>query len=392
MAGRLGRATRESVASVSALLRAVPLYWLRIFPTVRREVGRWRLLAAAIPDPELRRVALAKLEEEGEYAEGAAAFAILAARRHRHGVVRACVAYELLFDYLDGVGEREPALAANRRAHRALNDAVAVAPGPGELVGAEPTGPTAPPTPAVPPASAADGGYPAALAAVCRAELGCLPGRGAVAAALAECAARAGEGQSRNHAGRGGDDRALRTWAERESGAHPDLRWFEYAAASASPLGVFALLAAASRAQATAAQARETAAAYFPWVAATVWMLDSLVDRGEDARSGDRSYTGHYGSSAERATRMAELIRRAAADLAALPDAARQRLMLHGLIALYLTRAGAAEELNRTEVAAVRRAAGPGVAPFLAMLRLRHAAARRPSVCPLRSRGRPACQ
>ncbi|HMH47616.1 MAG TPA: hypothetical protein VK538_07865, partial [Solirubrobacteraceae bacterium] len=52
-----------------ALLVANGRYWTSVAPVVRRELKRWRLRAAAIDDPELRALALWKLDGEGFHAE-----------------------------------------------------------------------------------------------------------------------------------------------------------------------------------------------------------------------------------------------------------------------------------------------------------------------------------
>ena len=86
--------------------------------------GRRR--AAAIVDPELREHALTKLRTERMVLEGAAAFALLASPRHRTHVIRACVTFEVIYEYTDVLGE-QPApdpVAHNKALNRALLSAV----------------------------------------------------------------------------------------------------------------------------------------------------------------------------------------------------------------------------------------------------------------------------
>ena len=59
-----------------------------------------------IPEPGLRRDALLALQAKSGNAEGLAAFAALAQRRHRRAVVRAVIAYQTALDYLDSLTER----------------------------------------------------------------------------------------------------------------------------------------------------------------------------------------------------------------------------------------------------------------------------------------------
>ncbi len=88
-----------------ALLSAGAVYWLAIYPQVRRELFVWEQHARMIPDPVLRAQALHKLTVERLNPEAAAFFAVLAPRQGRARVVRLILAYQLLYDYLDGVNE-----------------------------------------------------------------------------------------------------------------------------------------------------------------------------------------------------------------------------------------------------------------------------------------------
>jgi tetraprenyl-beta-curcumene synthase len=354
-------ASVAALRPVIALLRAVPLYWLRVFPTVTRELRGWRTRAEAIPDPHLRAHALTKLTEERASAEGAAAFGILAARRHRLRVVRACVAFEVLYDYLDALGEAHPTLDNNRELHRSLRDAFTDDPM-YDYYRRHP--------------DHDDGGYLHSLVASCRLELSHLPRRAVVLSELGEITTRAGDVQSLNHAGLGGDHAVLAAWARRRVGAQLDLSWFEYAAGAGSPLGVFALLAAASHSGTDPEDVKATANAYFPWVAALHWLMESVVDRVDDARTGNHSYVGRYGSIAEMSARLAEIARRSTEDLARLPRSSQHLLLLAGMVAANLMHDDAGHALGRDAEQAVGETIGPTLRPFLVMLRMRRAAPR----------------
>ncbi|MBB4664770.1 DUF2600 family protein [Conexibacter arvalis] len=366
--------------SLLTLLWATPLYWLRIFPAVTRELRRWQSLAQQIPDPQLRALALAKLSDERASAEGAAAFAILAARRRRLRVTRACVAFEVLYDYLDALGEAHPTLANNRRLHAALTAAVDADHALGAFYDLHP--------------HSDDGGYLDALVLACRTDLGALPNTSAVASQLREIALRSGEAQSRNHATLTGDDR-LRDWASDAAADWPELEWFEFAAGAGSPLGVFALVAVASHPRTSGPDAAAVADAYFPWVAALHWLMESVVDHADDLRTGNPSYVARYGSGQAAADRLAVVAARSARDLAALPHQRRHRLLLAGMVALNLVHDDARHELARGVATTVRAAIGPAIAPFLVMLRARGAAKqlrrfrrRRPAAAGSRPHGR----
>jgi len=333
---------------------ALPYYWIALFPYARRELRRWERRARQIADPALRRHALRKLAGEGLTAEGAAAFAILAPVRSCRHVVRACVAYEVIYDYVDALGEQpaEDVLALNRLLYRALDAAL---------------------TPGAPDSGwrdrrPGDGGYLEALVAGCRDALRGLPAHACVEAALHRLALRAGEAQSLHHAASDDAGRcALAQWAQRQQPAGCDLQWWELAAAAGSPLGVYALVALAASADIGTAEACAVEHAYFPWIAALSWLLESLVDRDEDAGGEAHSYVAHYGSPQSAARRIATIAAYAAADARRLPQSARHTLLLAGMASMYLSDAGA----RSCAAEAIRDAIGWPVAPLLWVLRLR---------------------
>jgi tetraprenyl-beta-curcumene synthase len=338
-----------------ALARALAIYWLVVFPRARREVRRWWGTASAIEDPVLRELALGKLRSEALVAEGAAAFAILAARAHRTDVVRAVVAYEILYDVLDAIGETPSAdpLAHNRAVHATLLDALA------------PGGPLRRRLPS----PEADGCYLALLARRCREALRRLPAHRLVLPALERFAARACEAQSLNHAGVRDGHRALAHWA----GAQrvPDGLWWEVAAAASDPLGVFALIAAAGDPRTVARDVAAIERAYFPWIGALVWLMESLVDQHDDAESGNHSYVGHYDSPEHGARRLSTIAGRAAIAAIGLRRGPSHAVLLSGVASLYLSDPHAAAIEAGDGARAVRRMLGWPVDVLLVVLRLR---------------------
>lgn len=91
---------------LAAFALANARYWLCVAGQVRGQMRHWEARAQAIGDPELRALALEKLHAEGFNAEAAAMAATIAPRATRAHAVRAIVALELLYDYLDGLSER----------------------------------------------------------------------------------------------------------------------------------------------------------------------------------------------------------------------------------------------------------------------------------------------
>jgi tetraprenyl-beta-curcumene synthase len=347
---------------VLALARALPLYWLVVFPAAQRELRRWHARAAAIPDPCLRAYALAKLRSERVVVEGAAAFAILARGRHRSTVIRACVAYEVIYDFVDVLGEIpvENVLSHNRTVHRALSAAVA------------PSAPLEDYCAHLPVTD--ESGYLHELIGACREAVTQLPSHAAVLSSMAYLSELAIEAQSLNHAGTQDAHRELVEWAQLRP--LPDAGWWELAAAASSPLGVFALLAAASEEGTTVDQAKTIVDAYFPWIGGIVWLMESLVDHEVDAMSGNHGYVAHYKSATAAAERLARIARLATDAAQTLPRGARHVLLLAGAVSVYLSNDEASAGEMRVAADRVRTAIGGPVGPLIAVLRLRRGARR----------------
>ena len=335
------------------------MYWLQVFPRARSELRRWELRARSIPDPELQRLALDKLRDEGVCAEGVAAFALLAVASERAAVVRFCVAFEVMYDLVDGLGEQPvpDALANNRQLSRALAAALDPAAPLIDFYAFHPRG--------------GDGGYLTDLIAACRAVLTTLPSYPLFADALRRAVERAGEAQSLNHSGMlAGDMRPLALWAASQE-TDLALCWWELASAAAAPLCIYALCALSSHADVTAQEASLLEATYFPWVAGLLGVLESLVDQEEDEAAGTHSYASHYASPEEAAARAALFAQRAADLMSSLRQPWAHRVILAGMVATNLSHSGAGDEMAQRAGSEVRaRIEGP-VASLLLLLRLR---------------------
>jgi tetraprenyl-beta-curcumene synthase len=311
------------LALARAYAAAAARYWTRVFPLARRELGHWRARAERIPDPTLRDVALQAQRDKRSNVEGAAAFAVFAPRACRKWVVRAEVAFQVMFDYLDTLSEQpsEHASANAAALHRAL------------LVALDPGAPPARYCDAG--AHGADSGYLGALVQRCRQALGALPSYAAVgptACGLADDLARY---QTLNLSERHGGHSELRRWAESRTTHDAALSWWEAAAGASSTLSLLALMVAAARPATTPEDARRIAAAYRPWVEALHSMLDSTVDQAEDAAAGQRSPLSYYGSPEEATTAMGRIASEATRALGALPDAVEHLVLLAGLVGNY---------------------------------------------------------
>jgi len=318
-----GRATATGLAGEFA--GAAQRYWLRVFPRVCREVGQWRGRAGAIPDPVLRQSALENLQTERMNLDGAAAFAAFAPAARRPTVVRAQVAFQAAYDYVDTLAEQDsPNPVRNGdRLHRALLDAVDSTPRRIDYYAHH--------------THRDDGGYLGTLVESCRAALKLLPSFPSVAAPARRAAARIAAYQSLNQSECHGGHAALERWARERKLPGSDLQWWEIAASAGSSLGVFVLIAVAAEQAVRAEDAIAIEAAYFPWIGSLHTLLDSLVDRREDAAAGQCSLLDYYPSSQDAATGLARLAVESLRQATALPNGCRHSLVLAGMASHYLS-------------------------------------------------------
>lgn len=377
----------ERLALAGAFARCALRYWLVVFPATSRELRRWRRHAVRIPDAALRRAALEALGKRSNI-EGAAAFAAATPGRHGRQVVRALVAFQMAYNYVDVLAEQpsaQPVLGA-RRLHEAL------------LVALDPDCPHT--NYYAFHRHDDDGGYLAAMVDACRRALRTLPAWGAVTVAARDSAARIVAFQSLSLGKRSELERWARTLVPAEGtfdhannaivSANAALTWWEAAAAAGSSLAVHALIAAAAMPTIDAADVAAIEHAYATWIGALHSLLDSAVDRDEDAATGQLSLLSCYGSEHEAAQRMRLLSERARRAARALPAGRRHVALVSAMACNYLSapelaapdgaaaaRAGDQAAPAASELAAgVREALGGLAAPALAIFRMRARLAR----------------
>jgi tetraprenyl-beta-curcumene synthase len=364
--------TGSRIALASAFAGAASRYWLGVFPLLSRELRHWHEHAREIQDPVLRRHALLTQKSERGNLEGAAAFAVLAPRAHRACVLRAVVAFQATYDYIDTLAEQPCAdpVANGHQLHLAL------------LAALEPEGEH--PDYYEHSAGGHDDGYMRKLVDRCRFALRALPSYASVADSALRCARRMVAYQALNHGESSETRGALARWATGLTPPDTGLRWWETAAAAASSLSVFALIAAAAQPTLESGQAAATESAYFPWIGALHILLDSLIDRGEDAATGQHCLVDHYVSSEEAAVRMSVIATRATRATEMLPQSAEHATILAAMTSFYLSSPTAAAPGASPAAEQVRRSMGAMAAPTMIVLRARRAvdglAQRRPGM------------
>jgi tetraprenyl-beta-curcumene synthase len=341
----------------------VARYLTSVLPVVKRELIHWNAQASQITDPVLRSHAIESLSKRGNL-EGAALFAVLAPRSHRRETVRALVAFQTAYNYLDMLAEQPSAdpIANGMLLHQALLVALDPTSSHVDYYGFNP--------------QREDGGFLEAAVDACRTALATLPSYGAVSA----CSLAAGAGivafQSLNLTERQGGHDALERWAREHSFEVLGLQWWQTAAAAGSSLAVHALIAAAADPDLCHQDVQAVYAAYYPRICALHSLLDSLVDVAEDERGDQRNLLSYHDSSEQAATAMASLAQSAIDATRDLPDALRHRVILSAMVGYYLSSPGAGTPYGRVVAASVAGAVGPLMWPVLVLFKARRAIAR----------------
>lgn len=309
----------------SAFAGTIAFYAVVVLPLARRELGRWRQRALAIPDATLRQRAIATVENDHLTAEGAAAFAVLHPWAARE-LIPLLVAYQLLWDFVDTVLERPTPSAGDRETVCKTLELALTPEREQEQIRVAP--------------ASANGGFFGELVDACRKGCAALPSYSEARPALRRAVARSDallltNGTSENRM------QAIRAWARRHPVEDGQLDATEVCAAAHSSLAIHALLATASIPRSRPHQFRAIEAAYFPWISALSTLLDSVVDQEDDRRTNGFSFVSQYPSRAHARERLKAICDRALKTTPTLPAANRHRVLLCAVVGMYLSKSSA---------------------------------------------------
>jgi len=295
-----------------------------VLPEVRAELGQWRDRANGIPDPELRKQALASIAAKEFHCIGGGVYAAANLER-RQVLIPLIVALQTISDYLDNLCDRSTSLDPGdfRLLHRSMLDAVT-------------------PEAEIPNYYALreeqdDGGYLRALVEQCRSSIAELPSYGKVRPFVIELVGLYGDLQVYKHIDRSLREKELLDWWSLHSAKYPQLRWNEFAAATGSTLGMFMLFLAASDPGLEDGQAKDIRDKYFPSICGLHILLDYLIDQAEDREGGDLNFCSYFEDERTLNERMVRMVQAARHSADALPFGSFHRMIVEGLVALYLS-------------------------------------------------------
>jgi tetraprenyl-beta-curcumene synthase len=295
-----------------------------VLPDVHAELDRWRAKAKEIPNGELRTQALASMESKQFHCEGGAVYAA-ADLDNRHVLIPLIVALQTISDYLDNLCDRSTSLDADdfRLLHQSMLDAVDPSASPQDYYALR--------------EERDDGGYLHGLVRTCQSCVSMLPAYDKVQRHVSDLVGLYGDLQVYKHIRKDLREARLLEWWNIHSAHYPELRWNEFAAATGSTLGMFMLFLAAARPGLTAGDAEAVRKAYFPYVNGLHILLDYLIDQEEDRIGGDLNFCSYYDHGQMLAERITWIVRRAREDVQKLPAPRFHRMIIEGLLALYLS-------------------------------------------------------
>lgn len=301
-------------------------------PRLERDFSEWYRRAGQIPDPELRRQALASMNTKKFHCEGGAVYAAQVLP-YVDRLVPLIVAYQTISDYLDNLCDRSTSLdpVDFRQLHLSMQDALA---------------------PGAPlrdyyryRQEKDDGGFLASLVHTCQEQVAALPSYPVVQKRVLELSSLYSDLQVHKHIAHDKREGELLAWWEQFRSAYPQLYWQEFAAVTGSTIGIFALFCLATEPDLEPSQVKVVDAAYFPWICGLHILLDYLIDLEEDRIGGDLNFVSYYRSDREAMERLQYFVEQAKASVAALPNPVFHRLIVDGLVAFYL----ADRKVNRSQ-------------------------------------------
>ena len=295
-----------------------------ILPEVRSALSAWQKRAELIPNEELRKQALASIASKQFHCEGGAVYA--AARlEERDVLIPLIVAFQTISDYLDNLCDRSTSMDPDdfRLLHQSMLDAVQPEEPLKDYYALR--------------EDRDDGGYLHALVEQCRTSIARLPGYSTAQSSIVHLVGLYTDLQVYKHIHPDKREDALLTWWQSYEAEYPELAWNEFAAATGSTLGVFQLFLAAADEHLTNREVEQIREAYFPYVCGLHILLDYLIDQEEDRVGGDLNFCNYYDGQGKVVERIGHIAEIATVRISSLPEGRFHRMIIEGLLALYLS-------------------------------------------------------
>ncbi|MDF2902656.1 MAG: hypothetical protein K0S25_294 [Bacillus sp. (in: firmicutes)] len=299
------------------------VYW-KVLPTVQQELDYWKKKAEAIPNPELRKQAIASIANKTFHCQGGSILALLATDKWRHAI-KFIVAYQTISDYLDNLCDRSTSLDPVDFAalHEAMKDALCLSVAPKNYYRYR--------------EDQDDGGYLAELSGACRAVLQEMHHYPKISSFLTELCEYYCDLQIHKHVVVEERVPRLKQWYQLNQDNIPEMEWYEFSACSGSTLGIFCLLSYAMRDDFEDDHAEKIKNGYFPYIQGLHILLDYFIDQEEDRLGGDLNFCFYYENKQTLFNRLKYFLLEADRHTKKLPNQKFHRLINRGLLGIYLS-------------------------------------------------------
>lgn len=328
--------------------------YVKILPTVHQELANWKSRAAEIPNPELRKQALASIEHKTFHCEGGAILALMAKENYRHAI-KFIVAYQTISDYLDNLCDRSVSLDPDDFAllHQSMTDALTTsAPQKNYYELRE---------------DQDDGNYLNDLAETCRSVLRELKHYDEIQNSLLELSMYYCDLQIHKHVKIEERVPRLQSWFDQFKNHLPEMEWYEFSACSGSTLGIFCLVSYAMRDDFKKVDAANIHAGYFPYIQGLHILLDYFIDQEEDLVGGDLNFCTYYENQETLFNRLKHFVKEADRHTEGLPHRRFHQLINRGLLGIYLSDEKVRKQKNVRRLAKEVIKAGGAISYFFYM-------------------------
>jgi tetraprenyl-beta-curcumene synthase len=296
----------------------------RVLPQVHRELAYWKRRAGEIPDPELRKQALASIEHKTFHCEGGAILSLTAKGKYKQAI-RFIVAYQTISDYLDNLCDRSTSLdpADFAALHESMADSLSLDSQLKNYYRER--------------EEQNDGGYLLELVTVCREVLAEIDHFGEIRDHLAELCSYYCSLQIHKHVEVKERVPRLKTWFDGHRHQIPEMEWYEFSACTGSTLGIFCLVSYALRDDFTSEYADSIRNGYFPYIQGLHILLDYFIDQEEDKAGGDLNFCFYYENEEALFARLRHFVENADYHTSKLPHQRFHKLINRGLLGVYLS-------------------------------------------------------
>jgi tetraprenyl-beta-curcumene synthase len=296
----------------------------KVFPLVDSELHHWSTKGISHACPELKEQALASITNKKFHCQGGSIYSLYPTVC-KTDFISLVVALQTISDYLDNLCDNAGITdeQAFRQLHYAMTDALDPSAHLKDYYAFYPY--------------KEDGGYLKELVLTCQQKVNTLPSYELVKPNIQKLARFYSELQTYKHLNPSIREEKMLTWIHKNLEYYPQLTPWEFAAATGSTLGMFMLCAAASDKNLTSCTVSEIDSAYFPWISGLHILLDYFIDAAEDQQSGDLNFVAYYTDSSQIISRLTLFIEQAFLQASTLPNPTFHKLIVQGLLAMYLS-------------------------------------------------------